>query len=394
MLDAESFQKLLEAAWVLQRERDRRLSELPAGLKPSLDPPKEQAPVSVAPASLGDVLEAAAAVDEACAATISPLLARTEPTTPALPSARKKHTQGVVFPPMHPAVIAKSPNSAPPYQKIETAGTLSAAGHRRHEPQSDPVPQSAAETLPTPVRRDAAPRELIHWQKLSLVRLREKIQIRRQIRVTIPAHARRTAALYARIAVLLVVVALLVSQILSHRVGLPSVKAAFQSLKFAMDGSTPQVVEAQTRVDTGNELASTESSHLRVTDFDAQSAVEDLSRFEMQTLRRQAHYGDTAAALTLGMAYEVGSQVPQSCEQAAHWIAIAAADGNPAAEYNLALRFLNGDGVPISQDEARKWFREAANHGNSKAASALATLDRQSSPTPDMTSGHDDVARR
>ncbi len=392
MLDADSFQKLLEAAWVLQLERDRRVSELPEVQSPAA--PTEQPSVFVSRVSLGEVLEAAAAVDEACAATISPVLAKVEAAAVPVPSVRKKRTHGVVFPPIHAAMFAQPSGSALPLQKTGFEVALAVAKRRRNEPSRDAIPKQAIEAPKAPVRRRVSPSDLIHRQGLRLVQLREKIQINRKVRVIIPAEARRTAALYARIAVLLVIVGLLVSQILRHRAGMPSVKAAFQNLRFAVENSTPQVVEAQTRVDTGNEHPAIESSHLRVTDFDSESSVEDLSRFEMQNLRRQAKYGDTAAALTLGMAYEVGSQVPQSCEQAAHWIAIAAADGNPAAEYNLALRYLNGDGVPLNQDQARKWFREAANHGNSKAASALATLDRRSSPSPETTPGHDDVAQR
>ncbi len=394
MLDADSFQKLLEAAWVLQLERDRRVSELPQVQSPG-GLPTEQPSVFVSRASLGEVLEAAAAVDEACTATISPVLAKVGSGSYHPFQVFERSGRTVLYFPRCMQRCLRNLREARfrcrkqdlklrwRWQKVVATNPRAMRFRSRQLKRLRPT-----------VRRQVSPSDLIHRQRLRLVQLREKIQINRQVRVIIPAEARRTAVLYARIAVLLVIVGLLVSQILRHRAGMPSVKAAFQSLRFAVENSTPQVVEAQTRVDTGYELSAIESSHLRVTDFDSESAVEDLSRFEMQNLRRQAKYGDTAAALTLGMAYEVGSQVPQSCEQAAHWIAIAAADGNPAAEYNLALRYLNGDGIPLNQDEARKWFREAANHGNSKAASALATLDKQSSPSPEMTPGHDDVARR
>src|SRR5579871_2137283 len=56
MLDADSFQKLLEAAWVLQLERDRRVSELPEVQSPAA--PTEQPSVFVSRVSLGEVLEA------------------------------------------------------------------------------------------------------------------------------------------------------------------------------------------------------------------------------------------------------------------------------------------------------------------------------------------------
>jgi hypothetical protein len=109
------------------------------------------------------------------------------------------------------------------------------------------------------------------------------------------------------------------------------------------------------------------STHLLITDPATSAVVTNLSRYEIRTLRRQAQYGDDVAALTLGMAYEVGRHVPQNCEQAARWIAAAALAGNPAAQYNLALRYLNGDGTATNADEAKKWLQAAANHGYSNA---------------------------
>jgi len=108
-----------------------------------------------------------------------------------------------------------------------------------------------------------------------------------------------------------------------------------------------------------------------VTDAAASSLVAGLSRYEMRTVRQQAEYGDAVAALTLGMAYEIGRHVPQSCAQAAHWVAVAAEEGNSAAQYNLALRYLSGDGIPTNLDEARKWLRKAAGRGYQKARLTL-----------------------
>src|SRR5262249_51472345 len=74
-----------------------------------------------------------------------------------------------------------------------------------------------------------------------------------------------------------------------------------------------------------------EVSHMRATDPDTAAIVGDLSRFEIRSLRRQAQFGDDSAAFTLGMAYETGRYLPQSCWQAAQWVAMAAGAGNPAA---------------------------------------------------------------
>jgi TPR repeat protein len=94
----------------------------------------------------------------------------------------------------------------------------------------------------------------------------------------------------------------------------------------------------------------------------------------METVRQQAQYGDDVAALTLGMAYEIGRNVPQSCAQAAHWVAVAAGEGNSAAQYNLALRYVSGDGTPTDPDEARKWLQKAARRGYQKARLTLQGL--------------------
>jgi len=117
-----------------------------------------------------------------------------------------------------------------------------------------------------------------------------------------------------------------------------------------------------------------ESSHLRVTDGDISAAMEQLSLYEVQPLRRQATFGDDHAALLLGMSYETGHSVRQDCTQAAHWIRIAAEDGNAIAQYNLGLRYLYGDGVAVDRNASTKWLRNAAKRGYKKAHDALRDL--------------------
>lgn len=115
-------------------------------------------------------------------------------------------------------------------------------------------------------------------------------------------------------------------------------------------------------------------SHMRVTDRKIEEAIRTLSRYELAGLRRRAVYGDDFAAFQMGMAYETGRGVPQSCTTAAQWVARAAEEGNAAAQYNLGLRYRDGDGVPVNEDEAVKWLRKAAAQRSSDAKLALAVL--------------------
>jgi hypothetical protein len=116
------------------------------------------------------------------------------------------------------------------------------------------------------------------------------------------------------------------------------------------------------------------SSHEQITDLATSSVVEQLSRYEINGLRRQAKYGDDSAAFTLGMAYEVGRYVRQNCVEAARWVTTAAELGNAAAQYNLGLRYRDGDGVSADLNESEKWLREAAAHRNPEAKLALQLL--------------------
>ena len=110
------------------------------------------------------------------------------------------------------------------------------------------------------------------------------------------------------------------------------------------------------------------SSHAQITDRATASALRALSPYETALLERQARYGDDSAAFLLGMAYEIGHGVPQSCVMAAHWVTTAADWGNAAAEYNLALRYRSGDGVVTNQQESRRWLSKSAaqNYSNAK----------------------------
>jgi len=122
-------------------------------------------------------------------------------------------------------------------------------------------------------------------------------------------------------------------------------------------------------------------SHMQVTDPLVLSVVEELSWYEIRGLQRQADYGDDSAAFILGMLYETGRYVPQSCTRAADWVARSANEGNAAAQYNLGLRYQEGDGLPANEDAAENWLRKAADQRYSSARLALEALTSHDTPT-------------
>ena len=112
-------------------------------------------------------------------------------------------------------------------------------------------------------------------------------------------------------------------------------------------------------------------SHMRITEPALLFAVQNLSRYELAGLKREAAYGDDSAALLLGMAYETGHLVPQDCVKAGEWVAQSAEEGNAAAQYNLGLRYKQGDGVPVDRVIAAMWLRRAASQNDSRASLVL-----------------------
>ncbi len=125
--------------------------------------------------------------------------------------------------------------------------------------------------------------------------------------------------------------------------------------------STPSSAPAPT-VTSASSSQPGPSSHLKLTDSAITDSLHELTRYEVATLHRAADYGDDDAAFQLGMAYETGYYVRQSCTKAANWVQKAATAGNPAAEYNLGLRYRTGDGVPMDQLQAERWLHRAAMH--------------------------------
>jgi len=136
----------------------------------------------------------------------------------------------------------------------------------------------------------------------------------------------------------------------------------------ARQGHVPEVVGTP---------APLQVSHMHVTDRATEDAVRTLSRYELAGLQRRAEYGDDSAAFQMGMAYEIGRGLPQSCTTAARWVERAAGVGNAAAQYNLGLRYRDGDGVPVNEDESVRWLRKAAGQQSPDAKVALGVLTAQ-----------------
>jgi len=123
------------------------------------------------------------------------------------------------------------------------------------------------------------------------------------------------------------------------------------------------------------------TSHRTITDQATEDVVQNLTRYEVSSLRRQAESGDEEAAFQLGMAYELGYDMSQNCAKAAEWVTRAAEAGYPAAQYNLGLRYRDADGVQANLSESEKWLSRAAARKYRPARAALAALTRQEKPT-------------
>jgi hypothetical protein len=290
--DVLSFQRLLEAAWVLQCEHDlelRKAAELETFLEAvESEPPRKmpQAKISVAP---------------------------------------------------------------PPNSRPVTMGSLALAPERFPEPPLNLIPFLAPDLRKSP-QRAIVPSPLI----LALANSRNAKY--RFLAAEKNSKLIHRALVIAAPMIVFLVMGVFLFQLASHR----------HFFRKSQGSAAPVNAPASNlQQQLSPTLASTTLglTHLRVTDADTSASLESLSRYELRTLRRQASFGDDVAALTLGMVYETGALDSQDCRQAAHWVTLAAEQGNPAAQYNLALRYSNGDGLPENPDLAKKWLQESARLG-------------------------------
>ncbi len=187
------------------------------------------------------------------------------------------------------------------------------------------------------------PGRVARYQSLIPVLPRLKLKVRVQYGVAVPAAG---------------LMLMLIFLLWRTTASFPSKAEGATSEGNATPAATGSVTEGSHQLSSAGPTAPL--SHLRVTDSASSSTLQTLSRYEIAGLRRRAQYGDDAAALVLGMAYERGQLVPQNCVKAREWIARSANEGNAAAQYNLGLRYLQGDGVPADQEVAMKWLARSA----------------------------------
>lgn len=183
-----------------------------------------------------------------------------------------------------------------------------------------------------------------------------------------PRLVRRVAP---AIVVLVVMLAFLFAQAGLHR----NVQVASASTSVSVPPAAAILPAAKlTPVSSPRPALDSSLTHRQITDPEIKTDVENMTRYEIATVRRAAQYGDDVAAFQLGMAYEIGYGMTQNCTKAAEWVTRAANDGNPAAEYNLALRYKDGDGVAPNPIEAANWMKKAAEHKYGNASSLLASI--------------------
>jgi Sel1 repeat len=342
-LNEDVFQKLLEAAWVLQEAQDRKNSgQLP--------------------------------------------LQFTQKTNQNESQAELKHTESVIG---KPALVLAAHPIAPP----TLLGSISLGSDTFSEYGLEPPePDSTIETVPEAAAEVAAMAQLEQTSAgVATVKPRRSPALRLRLSAK-HVGALRMAAVMILVLGAYAVVRSLVRDARPHvaAVGNPantSIEAAeLQGRSGTMQpGAVVSPVNATVRTpDKARNLPPSVAtsislpenpvtSHKQVTDAATQNELVTLSRFEMRTLRRQAQYGDDAAALTLGMAYETGRYVRQNCKTAAEWVTRAAKDGNAAAEYNLGLRYEVGDGVPADPQLAEMWIQKSALRKYTKAQALLAS---------------------
>lgn len=356
-LDVDSFQRLLAAAWVLQCERDRKNTRISReasvvclGRKVNRVPENFPIPSYIFEAETrpnqSQALNGSTGSDvEASPSQVLPAPLQVQSSAMA--------ESGVWRP--KPAASVPLP--------ADVSGALALAPERHETAESNVIPFLLAElqqeSVWEKIERAAGGRArriagtVVEWRDRLQSELRVKVIIRGR---TMDRLARYAAPVFA----LLILGALLIPQV-SSRVGwLRSVRAAVH-----LPGS----------VGAGGSGPVLETSHLRVTDAAELALLNQMSRYEVRSMRRQAEFGDDSVALTLGMAYETGRGVPQNCQEAARWMELAAEDGNAAAEYNLALRYLSGDGVVEDRGVAKKWLEAASRQGYEKARVILQSMN-------------------
>lgn len=345
-LDVPSFQKLLSAAWVLQCQ----LGQMPIHAGPQsaeVDGRIENPDVSTQVLAANLVCQ-----KDAGELGMKPVLSAVAEPSPAI-------TVGALAEKVEPAAVAVLASAQKCLPAPDAAPTVQLGD--AHLPNHAPVPTCRPLTsISTAARK------------------RQKDRVPITLRLVIPQHSLQVLkASVAPVSLLLIMAGFLLSLPFGQKPAQASQRVETRGKQGGIRESLenkfgyPEPVKADAAgVGAEAGMPSMEPSHLRITDAATESVVNDLSRYEIQNLQRQAEYGDQFAALALGMAYETGHYVHRSCTKAAEWITFAATSGNAAAQYNLALRYFQGDGLPQDSEQGKKWLRIAAARGYQRAALA------------------------
>jgi len=384
ILDHSSFEKLLAAAWILQCLQDQLHG-------PRFD--RERTVITSAPAQKEIEL-----VSSDLGAAAEPVVQ----ASPAMIKAASTLQQMVSNQPACDESLAQLIEARPRFEtgtlsfdaaaKVEAGTSEPKSLHAEAMATTLPVPPAAHVLASLPNRdRKVWPRPpAVSGLRTALHRMQKAFDLRLpNFRINLSLRAVRAVAIATPVWVLSIVAALLFLEVWRHEslhsaqaISRPMAPAAAEvvvpSYSRSLPTTTRPVPEEVKRTDSGSRRSTTipplEVSHKRITDPSTSFAVEQLSRYEIKGLRRQAKYGDASAAFTLGMAYEVGHTVPQNCVEAARWVATAAEAGDVAAQYNLGLRYRDGDGVLANRVESEKWLRKAAARRNRQARRALKML--------------------
>jgi TPR repeat protein len=93
-----------------------------------------------------------------------------------------------------------------------------------------------------------------------------------------------------------------------------------------------------------------------------------------ESCRAAAEKGDASAQLYLGLAYDLGRDVPRDSVEAARWYRMAEAAGSASAASNLGVLYHNGDGTVKDSVAAAKWFQESASRGSASGQYSLGRM--------------------
>ena len=100
------------------------------------------------------------------------------------------------------------------------------------------------------------------------------------------------------------------------------------------------------------------------------TVLKDAATRSMPELMRRARGGDPASQYWLGLAYDVGNDVPRDLEEAMRWYRRAADAGYPEAQSSVGSALQ----AEKRHAEALAWYEKAAAQGHARSISSIAAL--------------------